>query len=264
MATQPNKNTPNQSTITSDTNSSKTGPSLTSQTSGNVTNEPLTTSDPVPPPDDPQTKTGTGEPGIIPKAEDEPKLLSIDAEIASLKARLANLEDQRMDTLFITNMSDTKDPEATLMAELTDAIKKSDEDLYGMLKKADDRITKLSESMAEVLGMLMKRSIRFVELIDRNESGKFYISDPKNREDALAAALVDANRLSEVDLYGTKERLDRHITEVTKKAEFMFEGLRGRREEIKELIDRNVSGGCSVFEEVVLGLTDSVDRFESR
>lgn len=240
MATQPNENTPNQPTITSDTNSSKTDPSPISQTSGNVTNEPLTTSDPVPPPDDPQTKTGTGKPGITPKAEDEPKLLSIDAEITSLKARLACLQDQKMDTLFVANMSDTKESEDTLMAELADAIKKSDKDLHGMLKRADERITKLSESTADFLGILTKRSICFVELIDRKESGEFYESDFKNREDVLVAALVDADRLSEVELYGTKERLDCHITNVTRRAEFMFEGLRRRREEIKELIDRNV------------------------
>ena len=271
--TQANENTTDQPTITSDADSPNTGPSSTSQTNGNTTIEPLTPSSPVPTPGAsptaPQTKTATGESDIDFKAEDERELLSIKAEIASLEARKANLEAnfeaRKMDALFVSSMSDTKECEDTLMVALVDANKISDEDLHGVLERVDERIVELTKRTVELVERLAKRKIEIMELIDRMKSGGFCMSDTRNREDALTAALVDANKVSDEDLKGAVERLDDHIEKVTKMAEGLLEGLMRRRKEIKGLVDGNVSGECCVFDGLVLGLTDSsVDRLWKR
>ncbi|OBT46594.1 hypothetical protein VE00_01799 [Pseudogymnoascus sp. WSF 3629] len=243
-AIQPNGNTTNRPSIPSDTDSPNTGPSPTSQTSGNTTTEPLTPSNTVPTSDAspmaPKIMTATGEPGNNSTAEYDRELLSIEAEIASLETRKANIKAQRMDALFLASMSDTKESEDTLMAALVDANKMVDEDLHGVLKRLDDQDAELAKMTRELFGRLMKRRIEVQELIDRNENGGFCMPDTKNREDTLTAALVDETKMSDEDLYGTLERLDNYIIKLTKRTEALFEGLRRRKREIKGLIDANL------------------------
>ncbi|KFY89365.1 hypothetical protein V500_05734 [Pseudogymnoascus sp. VKM F-4518 (FW-2643)] len=254
--TQANGNTTNQPTITSDADSPNTGPSSTSQTNGNTTIEPPTPSSPVPTPGAspmaPQTKTATEESDIDFKAEDERELLSIKAEIASLEARKANLEAnveaRKMDALFVSSMSDTKECEDTLMVALVDANKLSDEDLHGVLDRMDERIVELTKRTMELFERLAKRKVEIMELIDRMESGGFCMSDTRNREDALTAALVDANKVSGEDLKGALERLNDHTEKVTKRAEGLLEGLMRRRKEIKGLIDGNALDAAKIHD----------------
>ena len=190
----------------------------------------------------PQIETATGGRDIISTAERNRELLSIEAQIAFLKTRKANLKAQNMDDLFATSMSDTKECEDTLTLGLVDASKMVDEDLQGVLKRHDDRFVELTKSAFELLERLMTRRIKLKELIDRKESGGFCVSDVTNREDALTAALVDETKMSDEDLYGTLERLDNYIIKLTKRTKALFEDLRRRKREIKGLIDANVSG----------------------
>jgi hypothetical protein len=210
----------------------------------------------------PKIMTATGGLGNNSTAEYDRELLSIEAEIASLETRKANIKAQRMDALFLASMSDTKESEDTLMAALVDANKMVDEDLHGVLKRLDDQDAELAKMTRELFGRLMKRRIEVQELIDRNENGGFCMPDTKNREDTLTAALVDETKMSDEDLYGTLERLDNYIIKLTKRTEALFEGLRRRKREIKGLVDANVSGECCVFDGLVLRFTDGVDSFK--
>ena len=100
----------------------------------------------------------------------------------------------------------------------------------------EQEIIDMKEKLAELEAKKIARQAKRMAIVMAAD-----ISETKNREDALTAALVNANKASDEELCGVLERLDDRIMELTKSTGELFERLMSKRREIKRMIGWEVS-----------------------